>query len=152
MQYEPQVEIEYGETTFKESGTVAPFVAVTNAGDRPIKEVAVEWVVTFETPQQATDEFKRLHGESFSANTGQNVVRADKLGCRYSFIPQGEGPLNIGEKRGFAFPPEWMAPMLSMIQSLSPERYFVAVTSDGHEDVAVKGTDFGDFVSERFGN
>jgi hypothetical protein len=152
MDHEPQLEIGYGKLPVTGTGEFTPFVEVTNAGDRPIAEIRVEWVVEYESPQEMTEEFKRLHGEEFSRATGEEVQRAEELGGRYRFMPQSEeGPLKAGATRRFVYPPEWLPAMQSIVQSLSPERYFVAAVSDGHEDVAVEGKRFGEFISRVFG-
>jgi hypothetical protein len=40
--------------------------------------------------------------------------------------------------------------MLSIAQSLSPERYRVAITMNGKEEVAIPGKVFGEFLERRF--
>jgi hypothetical protein len=152
MDRRPQLEIGYGKLPVAGTDKFTPFLEVTNAGDRPIAELRVEWVVAYEAPQEVTEEFQRLHGDAFAEATGEGVQRAEELGGRYRFLPQGAGgPLKVGATRRFVYPPEGLPAMQSTVQSLSPERYFVAAVSDGHEDVVIRGERFGEFISRVFG-
>lgn len=152
---EPTVEIQFGGYTDTTSNMPSVLVDVTNAGGDPIPDIKLEWVYEYESPQDATADFIREHGAQFAETTGQPPVRASELGRRYSFNPaagQSKGPLGVGETRTYLYPPEWLPDMLSVVQSLSPERYFVAITMNGKEEVAIPGKDFGEFVQRRFGS
>lgn len=117
------------------------FLEVTNKGPTPIGQIKVEWVYQYDKPQDV----KKV--------SGKDIV-IGLAGKRLGFCAQGEkdGPLAVGECREFAYPPHWMNELLSVVQSLSPERYHVAITTDGKEQTMMEGTQFGDFIDRRFGN
>lgn len=154
MTSEPTVSLGFGEYTDTDSKRQGIRIEVKNVGDEAIDEIKVEWVYDYDAPQEATQEFSKLHGDDFARSTGQKPVKVHEVGRRYSFSPakgESDGPLAPGGSRVFLYPPDWISEMVSVVQSLSPERYRVAITMNGKEEEAIPGKDFGDFVQGRFG-
>jgi hypothetical protein len=151
---EPMVTIKYGKFTECNSQKQSIEVQVVNEGKFPIDEVRVAWVYDYEAPQDATKEFTAQHGAAFTRATGQRPISVDAMGRRYWFnVMEGQkkGPLEAGESRVFLFPSAWIPDILSVVQSLSPERYHVAVILNGKEEIAIPGTVIGEFVDKEFG-
>ena len=151
---ESAVELAFGEFTDTDTRKKGIRIEVRNTGKKPIDSIKVEWVYEYEKPQDATAEFAALHGEDISKATGRKPNKVDEVGRRYSFnLSRGEssGPLAVGEERLYLFPPEWLPDMCSLVQSLSPDRYRVAITIDSEESVGIPGSVFGEFVERRFG-
>jgi|GEM_PF-7040709 len=155
MNEEPEVSIGYGEFTDSETNERSVRIEVTNRGTVPINEIKVEWVYTYETPQEATLDFNAEHGAAIKKATGQSVKYAAETGRRYGFNPEAgakKGPITTGESRVYLYPPEWLADMLSIVSSLSPERYHIAITMNGKEEMAVPGKVIGAFVTRVLGS
>jgi hypothetical protein len=146
--------IVFGEYTEGRSGERSVMIEVTNTGKVPIDGIKLDWVYQYEVPQDATEEFLARHGGAFTRATGQKPAQVNATGRRFPFsLPEGErvGPLRAGETRTYLYPPAWLPGMRSLVQSLSPERYHVAITINGREAVAIPGPVFGAFVERRFG-
>ena len=151
---EPTVSISLGGYTHTTMQKPSVCVEVKNEGKAAINEIKVEWVYEYEAPQDGTQNFLATQGAAFTQITGQRPVKAYQVGRRDSFNPEEgakEGPLEPGETRLYLYPPDWFPAMLSLVQSLSPERYHVAITMNGKEEVAIPGNVFGEFVEKKFG-
>jgi NADH:ubiquinone oxidoreductase subunit D len=134
---EPTVHLGIGCYTHSETNARGVRIVVTNTGVAPINQIKLEWAYEFETPQ--------------AGSTAR--VKFQEIGRSYSFvvaIGQNEGPLEVGQSRVFLFSTELMESMLSVVQSLSPERYSVKITMDGKEETGIPGKDWGEFIERHF--
>lgn len=151
---EPTVGIGYDTYTDTKSGRLSVALDVTNQGTSPIDTIEIEWVYEYDTPIEATREFNATSGVEFAKIAGKKATWAGETGRRYKFgteIGQKPGPLGVGETRVFLYPSEWITELISVVHSLSPERYHIAITMNGKEEVAMSGAIVGDFISRRFG-
>lgn len=111
------------------TGKVELVIEVRNAMDDDIDKLSVDWCFDYHD-----------HIEAFK-----------KIGSVTEFIQVGEGPLRSGETRQFVFPPERFPALLSVVDALSSERYYICVEVDGISARAIDGRTFGDWVQRELG-
>ena len=139
---EPKGEIRYGRYTDAATGKHGVRILVANQGDVIIEDIRVEFVYDQKTP--GTRELPREGGEpSESQNAG------GRLGFGLA-ADEAAGPLRKGEQRKFLFYPQAMPLLKTLVQTLPPKQYRIAVTMNGKEKGAIPGEVFGEFVEGEF--
>lgn len=112
-----------------DTGERIPGVEVINGRDSSMEQVSVAWCYEHDFPFETSSR---------------------RLGGWVEFTCGENGPLDPGVGRLFTFPVSKMAKLLSIVQSLSSEKYFVSVTCDG-ETHRIDGRTFGGWIEKEFG-
>lgn len=112
---------------------------ITNVGEEPIDRISLAFEYEYETPQDVSSEFERPPGRS---------IRVEEYGRQIDFTPvaSGEGTLQVGQCRTYLLSHDSLRTMESVVESLSPERYWLAITMNGQREVALSGAVLGGFV------
>ena len=112
---------------------------ITNVGEEPIDRIALAFEYKYETPQDVSSEFDQPPGRS---------IRVQELGRQIDFMPMeaGKESLQVGQCRTYLLSHASLRAMESVVESLSPERYWLAITKNGQREVAVSGVVLGSFV------
>jgi hypothetical protein len=105
-------------------------IYVENLSDRPLNRLNLIWQYDYD---DVLDEPAR------------------KMNAITEFCQLGDGPLRPGESRQFVYPQEHLLALLSVVDSISPERYSIAVQFDGTTEKAMDGSMFGGWVQGEFG-
>jgi hypothetical protein len=112
------------------SGQYELVVNVTNPFDHAVANLMLSWCYDYDDPS----------GKS-----------PQTLGLVAEFFQVGEGNLLPGETRQFVYPPESLPALLSVVDSLSCERYFILLNFDDESERAMDGRTFGGWVQKEFG-
>lgn len=112
---------------------------VLNVGEAPIDRLLLTFEYEYENPQDISNEFDPPPGRS---------IRIEELGRQIEFLPAlgDAGPLPVGDGRAYQLPDQSFATMESIVASLSPEKYRLAINMNGHREVAVPGMVVGGLV------
>ena len=114
-------------------------IHVTNTGDAAINNISFKFVYDYEASQDVSSEFGGIPSEEVGGCIGFAATSNEP-----------KGPLAAGRDRSYLFPSCTMKMLISLVQSLSPENYRVAIILDEKEAVAFSGECFGEFVERRF--
>ncbi|NLX98532.1 MAG: hypothetical protein GXY83_20425 [Rhodopirellula sp.] len=137
------IRVQYGIYRDSRTDKQSVRVDVFNGGNAAAFDVKLEFVYEYEKPQDVSLEFAR---------PGMKAVHIEQSGRSVAFVVArgcSNGPLEPGERRRYLYPPFVTAELRSLVQSLSPERYRVAITANGRTGVAIPGDVFGEFVQNR---
>jgi hypothetical protein len=140
---EPVAGIGYDVCTITTTGAKTVCIEVTNHGKIPLTGIKVEFVYEYDTPQDP----------KVTMTPAGTPLTIAEVGRRMGFSPavgEKKGDVLPGESRAYLLPPEWMNQLKSIVQSLSPERYHVAITFNGKEEGKIEGKVFGEFIDRRF--
>lgn len=131
--------VRLGEKVDARTGQRMIWADVVNVGEAPIDRVLLTFEYEYENPQDISQEFDQPAGRS---------IRIEELGRQIEFLPAlgDAGPLPVGYGRAYLLSAHSLATLESIVASLSPERYRLAITMNGHREVAVPGMVVGGFV------
>lgn len=135
---EPLVTVAYRSWTLADGQTFA--VEVRNSGSNPIASVKVAVVYDFENRIDETEKARRLFPDLNFASATRHSHR------EYLFDRKEESPLPIGETRRFIFPPLALPNLLSAIESLSQESFFLTIELNGKPEPILDGATLYEFV------
>jgi hypothetical protein len=134
---EPIISLTYGPCTV--DGQTSIEAVITNEGAAAINSLNVLMVFDYETPQEATDEFRQLHPDV-------PVTEASITQHAEHLLTEDEGPLAPNATRGFFLLPDSIPSVLSFVESLPAENYRLTIEADGVSESVIAGQTLYEFV------